>query len=151
MRVVEKVENIVRAKVADMGYELDDVEFAKENGSMVLTLYIYGENGIKIEDCERVSRSVEPLLDEIDPIEGQYYLSVSSIGIDRPLKRDRDFERNLGKDIIVKLYVPIEKKKEFIGTLKCFDAEEFTITLPKGQTMEFTRKQAALVKPHIVF
>ena len=151
MRVVDRVDNIVRAKVAELGCELDEVELVKENGALVLTLYIFSEGGITLADCERVSRAAEPLIDEADPIEGPYYLSVSSIGIDRPLKKDRDFERNIGKDVVVRLYVPVEKKKEYIGTLEHFDAEKFALTLAGGQTMEFTRKQAALVRPHIVF
>lgn len=87
MKTTEIVDSLVRGKIAEMGYELDEVEYVKEYGNMVLTLYIDSENGVTIDDCEKVSRAIDPILDENDPIEEAYYLSVSSIGIDRPLKR----------------------------------------------------------------
>lgn len=117
MKTTEIVDSLVRGKIAEMGYELDEVEYVKEYGNMVLTLYIDSENGVTIDDCEKVSRAIDPILDENDPIEEAYYLSVSSIGIDRPLKKDRDFERNMGKKLQVKLYAPINKKKSFWASL----------------------------------
>ena len=90
MKTTEIVDSLVRGKIAEMGYELDEVEYVKEYGNMVLTLYIDSENGVTIDDCEKVSRAIDPILDENDPIEEAYYLSVSSIGIDRPLKKDRE-------------------------------------------------------------
>ncbi len=75
-----------------------------------------------MNDCEKVSRAVDPALDEDDPIKEAYYLSVSSIGLDRPLKKDRDFQRNLGQKVTVKLYAPLEKKKEYTGVLVAFTA-----------------------------
>lgn len=151
MKITDKVDAIVRDIVTNMGYELDEVEFIKENGSWVLTLYIHSENGISLEDCERVSRAVDPVLDEADPIEAQYFLSVSSIGIDRPLRKNRDFERNIGKAVTLKLYAPIEKKKEFTGTLVSFDETAFIISFEDGKEMSFVRKQVAQVRPYIKF
>lgn len=118
MKTTEIVDSLVRGKIAEMGYELDEVEYVKEYGNMVLTLYIDSENGVTIDDCEKVSRAIDPILDENDPIEEAYYLSVSSIGIDRPLKKDKDFERNMGKKLQVKLYAPINKKKSFSASLR---------------------------------
>ena len=118
MKTTEIVDSLVRGKIAEMGYELDEVEYVKEYGSMVLTLYIDSENGVTIDDCEKVSRAIDPILDENDPIEEAYYLSVSSIGIDRPLKKDKDFERNMGKKLQVKLYAPINKKKELLEYIR---------------------------------
>lgn len=89
MKTTQTVEALLRPVVTGMGYELDEVEFQKEQGNWVLTLYIEHQDGrsATIDDCEAVSRAVDPILDEADPIEQAYYLSVSSIGIDRPLKR----------------------------------------------------------------
>lgn len=115
LKTTEIVDSLVRGKIAEMGYELDEVEYVKEYGNMVLTLYIDSENGVTIDDCEKVSRATDPILDENDPIEEAYYLSVSSIGIDRPLKKDRDFERNMGKKLQVKLYGAHKQEKGASG------------------------------------
>ena len=151
MKTTEIVDSLVRGKIAEMGYELDEVEYVKEYGNMVLTLYIDSENGVTIDDCEKVSRAIDPILDENDPIEEAYYLSVSNIGIDRPLKKDRDFERNMGKKLQVKLYAPINKKKELLGVLTGYDGESFTINVEKTGEVTIKRKDAALIRPWIDF
>lgn len=151
LKTTEIVDSLVRGKIAEMGYELDEVEYVKEYGNMVLTLYIDSENGVTIDDCEKVSRAIDPILDENDPIEEAYYLSVSSIGIDRPLKKDKDFERNMGKKLQVKLYAPINKKKEFLGVLTGYDEENFTINVEKMGEVTIKRKDAALIRPWIDF
>ena len=89
MKTTDVVDSLVRERIKELGFELDEVEYIKEYGSMVLTLYIDSPNGVTLDDCERVSRAVEPVLDENDPIEEAYYLSVSSLGLDRPIKRTR--------------------------------------------------------------
>lgn len=150
MRTVDTVEALLKPIVEDLGFELCDVEFQKEQGNWVLTLYIDREGGVTIEDCETVSRAVDPVLDEADPIEQSYYLSVSSLGIDRPLKKDRDYERSLGKELEIKLYAPVDKKKEFRGVLTAYDNESFTVSTKDGERT-FLRKSAALVRPHIEF
>ncbi len=151
MRTVDVVEELVSGTVEELGYELVEVEFVKEQEGWVLILYIDHPNGITLDDCERVSRAVDPILDEADPIQQSYYLSVSSLGLDRPLKKDRDFQRNIGKQITVKLYAPIEKKKEFTGTLTAFDAAGFSLQLKDGSEMHILRKDAALIRPYIEF
>ena len=156
MKITEAVDRAVRATVEAQGFELDEVEYQKEHGNWVLTLYIDAPGGVSLDDCERVSRAVDPVLDEADPIPEAYYLSVSSIGIDRPLKKDKDFSRNLGNKLDVKLYAPIKKKKEFMGTLLAFDAETFTLSLAgkggaAGEMLTIARKDAALVRPHREF
>lgn len=156
MKITEAVDQAVRATVEALGFELDEVEYQKEQGNWVLTLYIDAPEGVTLDDCERVSHAVDPILDEADPIPDAYYLSVSSIGLDRPLKKDRDFARNIGNKLDVKLYAPVNKKKEFLGTLVSFDADSFTIALVEkggaaGNEMTITRKDAALVRPHIDF
>lgn len=151
MKTTEIVDSLVRGKIAELGYELDEVEYIKEYGNMVLTLYIEGENGITLDDCEKVSRAVDPILDEADPIEEAYYLSVSSIGLDRPLKKDKDFARNIGQKLQVKLYAPVNKKKELVGELKAYDEESFTIDVEKAGEVTIKRKDAALIRPWIDF
>lgn len=156
MKITETVDQAVRATVEALGFELDEVEYQKEQGNWVLTLYIDAPEGVTLDDCERVSHAVDPILDEADPIPDAYYLSVSSIGLDRPLKKDRDFARNIGNKLDVKLYAPVNKKKEFLGTLVSFDADFFTIALVEkggaaGNEMTIARKDAALVRPHIDF
>lgn len=151
MKTTEIVDSLVRGKIAEMGYELDEVEYVKEYGNMVLTLYIDSENGVTIDDCEKVSRAIDPILDENDPIEEAYYLSVSSIGIDRPLKKEKDFERNMGKKLQVKLYAPINKKKELLGVLTDYDEKNFAINVEKMGEVTIKRKDAALIRPWIDF
>ena len=151
MKTVDAVDALLRPVVSHMGYELDEVEFIKEHGNWVLTLYIEKPDGtVTLDDCEAVSRAVDPILDEADPIEQAYYLSVSSIGIDRPLKKDRDYERNLGNKITAKLYAPHKGKKEFIGELIAFDENSFTIEV-NGAEMKILRKDASSVRPYIDF
>jgi len=150
-KTAETVDALLRPLIGGMGYALDEVEFQKEQGNWVLTLYIEHADGsaANIDDCEAVSRAVDPVLDEADPIDQAYYLSVSSIGIDRPLKKDRDFERSLGGMVTAKLYAPQNGKKEFTGTLASFDAESFTLALDKGGELVLRRKDAASIKPYI--
>ena len=150
MKTTEAVDRIVRKTVEDMGFSLCDVEFQKEYGNWVLTLFIDKPGGVTIDDCEAVSKAVEPVLDEADPIAQAYYLSVSSLGIDRPLKKDADFERNLGKEITVRLYVPVDGKKEFTGVLQSYAEDSFVLTADK-KDLTIKRKDAALVKPFIRF
>lgn len=151
MRTIDTIDALLRPTVASLGYELDEVEFKKEQGNWVLTLYLEGEAPITLDDCEKVSRAVEPVLDEADPIEQAYYLSVSSIGLDRPLKKDKDFQRNLLKPLDVRLYAPLNKKKEYTGTLVRFDQESFTLLVKNGAELTIGRKDASVVKPHLDF
>ena len=149
-KTTDLVESLVGGIVAELGYELCDVEYAKESGNWVLTLFIDQEGGVTIDDCERVSKAVDPVLDEADPIEQAYYLSVSSLGLDRPIKKDKDFARSLGKEVEVRLYAPLEGKKELTGVLSGFDEQSFTLT-QNGIELVLTRKDAALIKPVIHF
>lgn len=153
MKTTDTIDALLRPLVEGLGYGLDEVEYQKEQGNWVLTLYIERADGsaVDMDDCEKVSRAVDPVLDEADPIKDAYYLSVSSIGLDRPLKKDRDFERNLGKKVTVKLYAPLEKKKEYTGVLQDFNAEGFTLELEGGKPLAILRKDAAQVKPYIEF
>ena len=150
MKLTDMVFEICEPTVRQLGYELYDVEFQKEYDNWVLTLFIDRPEGVSLDDCELVSNAVDPLLDEADPIEQAYYLSVSSIGIDRPLKKDKDFDRNIGKKLDVRLYAPIGGKKELVGILASHTAESFVLETEKGQ-QELSKKACALIRPHIDF
>ena len=150
MKTTELVESLVKDTVEQLGFTLCDVEFAKEYGNWVLTLFIHKDGGVSIDDCEAVSRAVDPVLDQADPIEQAYYLSVSSLGLDRPIKKNGDFERNIGKLVSVKLYAPLDGKKELQGILTAYDAESFTLSAD-GKEVCIARKDAALIKPVIEF
>lgn len=152
MKTTDVVERLLGDKIKEMGFELCDVEFQKEYGyDWVLTLYINKEGGVTIDDCEAVSRAVDPILDEADPIEQAYCLSVSSLGLDRPLKKTADYQRNLGQELVVRLYKPFEGKKEWQGVLQSFDEESFTLLVDDSFEMTITRKEAAQVKPFLRF
>ena len=151
MKTTELCEQIAKPVIEEMGFELCDVEFQKEYGDWVLTFYIHKPDGVTIDDCEAVSKALDPILDEKDPIEQEYILSVSSLGIDRPLKKDRDFERAMGQEMQVKLYAPFEKKKEWIGVLTEFDEDSFTIRTEKEKVLHILRKDCALIRPYIRF
>lgn len=151
MKTTELCETLCKSAIESMGFELCDVEYQKEYGDWVLTFYIDKTGGVTIDECEAVSRAIEPILDEADPIESEYVLSVSSLGIDRPLKKDRDFERVTGTELEIKLYAPQNGKKQWIGTLTAFDADSFTVETETGETMVIRRKDCALVRPNIRF
>ena len=117
---------------------------------MNLTVVIDKDGGVTIDDCERLHKAIDAPLDELDPIDVSYTLNVSSPGIDRPLKSERDYKRNLGKDICVKLYQPKDGKKEYKGTLAAYDDDTFTIEA-RGKQITFNKKDTAKVEPIIVF
>jgi len=151
LKTTELVQKIVAEPVLKLGYELVDIEFQKEQARWVLTLFIDKEGGISLDDCERVSRAVEPLLDDKDPIAQSYFLCVSSPGLDRPLKNESDFKRALGKDVEIKLYLRREKKKEYIGKLLGFNALSISVLCKDGKEREFDLKEIALIRPHLEF
>jgi len=137
--------------VKKLGYELVEVKYAKEQGDDVLTLFIYNEQGISLNDCEKVSVAAEKILDKTDPISNKYILSVSSLGLDRPIITDGDFKRNKGKKVIVKLYAPKNGKKEYTGILLDFDADSFNIVSNNGNTHTFLKKEAAKIVLELEF
>ncbi|MDL2217571.1 ribosome maturation factor RimP [Christensenellaceae bacterium OttesenSCG-928-M15] len=151
MKTTEIVRELVEGTVTALGYDLVDVEFKKEQAGWVLTFFIDKQDGVSLDDCERVSREIDPILDEADPIAQPYYLSVSSPGLDRPLKTDKDLLRYLEKPVIVKLYAQVEKKKEFTGELKGVDEQTLTLVCNDKKERVFLRKDIAQVKPHIDF
>ena len=150
-----KVKQICEEKLSgvfqEMGYELVDVEYVKEGSGMSLIFTIDKDGGVNIDDCEVVSKKIDPLLDEINPTDDKpYTLVVSSPGLDRPLKTDRDLKRGLGKEVEITLFAKLDGKKVFDGVLDSFD--EKTITLEtEGTKQTFDREKVASTKLVIKF
>lgn len=146
-----RVEETAKPVAESLGYEYVDTEFSKQGKDWILTLYIDSPNGIGLDDCEKVSRAVEPLLDEKDFIEQHYYLCVSSVGLDRPLKTQRDFERNMGKSVDIKLYRPVDGTKEYSGQITGYSKETIEIRTAEGENVSIDLKDAAKISLHIDF
>ena len=127
-------------------FELVDVEWVKEGSNWYLRVYIDKEGGITVDDCEIINREFGDVLDEKDYISENYIFEVSSPGLDRPLKKEKDFVRSIGKDVEIRLYKPIDKKKEYVGTLESYDKNSVTIALEDGQKMTFERSPIALIR-----
>ncbi len=150
-KVSESVQALVTPIAESFGLEVVEVLYKKEYDGMNLTIVIDKEGGVTIDDCEKLHRAIDAPLDELDPIDCSYTLNVSSPGIDRPLTLPRDYKRNMGKEISVKLYKPLDGKKTYEGTLTAYDDDTFTIEDKKGVVRTFNKKDAANVEPIIVF
>ena len=146
-----KAEALVLPLVEANNFELVDVEYVKEAGTWYLRIYIDKEGGININDCELVSRAFSEILDKEDPIEDAYILEVSSPGLGRPLKKDKDFQRHLGDEVEVRTYKPINKQKEFVGLLDAWDKETVTLQMESGEMMTIARTDIALIRQYIEF
>lgn len=140
--IENKVESLIQKKVEAVGYELYDIEYVKEGKEHFLRVYIDNEKGISLEDCEKVSNEINPLLDEANIIADQYFLEVSSPGIERTLRKDKHLEKNIGKEVEVKLFKKDENgNKIYTGELKGFDEEKIKI-----EEIEIARKDIAQMK-----
>ncbi len=146
-----KAEELVLPIVNANNFELVDVEYIKEAGTWYLRVYIDKEGGININDCELVSRAFSEILDKEDYIEDAYILEVSSPGLGRPLKKDKDFQRNLGEEVEVRTYKAIDKQKEFTGLLEAWDKETVTLQLESGELLTLNRPDIALVRQALDF
>ncbi|MBO4325803.1 MAG: ribosome maturation factor RimP [Clostridia bacterium] len=145
-----RVAEIALPLVEGLGLELIDCEYKKEGGRRVLRIYIDKKGGVGLDDCEAVSRSVEPVLDSEDFIDEAYTFEVSSPGLDRPLKTERDFARYEGEDVEVGLYAAIDGKKKFTG--KLIGLKDGVVSIDcGGQTLEFQQKDISKVKRTIVW
>ena len=127
-------------------FELVDVEYVREVGIWYLRAYIDKDGGITVDDCETISRKLGEWLDEEDFISDSYILEVSSPGLGRPLKKEKDFVRSMGKDVEVRLYKPLNKQKEYRGALKSYDADTVTITLEDGGDLPLAKSDIALIR-----
>ena len=142
----QKTEEILIPIVEEYGYELVDVEYVREGGTWYLRAYIDKPGGISIDDCEAVSRRLSDLLDEKDYIEDSYIMEVSSPGLGRPLKKDKDFERSMGEEVEIRTYRMIDKQKEFTGILKAYDKDSVTGELGDGTERNFDKGDIALIR-----
>ena len=129
---------------AELGLELWDVEYVREAGQWFLRVYIDKDGGVSINDCEALSRALDPVLDEADPIPDSYVFEVSSAGAERELKRPSDFEKFMGSEVEVKLYQPYEGKKSLVGKLEGYENGDITIS-----SVQLKKSQIAQVKLHI--
>lgn len=127
-------------------FELVDVEYVREAGTWYLRAYIDKEGGIAVDDCAAVSRRLSQWLDETDFIDDSYIMEVSSPGLGRPLKKEKDFIRGVGKAVEIRLYRQLNKQKDFTGILMHYDKESVTIALEDGTEMVFTRSDIALIR-----
>ena len=142
----KKTEDYLLSLMEEYHFELVDVEYVKEAGNWYLRAYIDKEGGITVDDCEVVSRRLGEWLDEKDFIEDSYILEVSSPGLGRPLKKDKDFDRSIGEDVDIKLYKPMNKQKDYTGTLKAYDKNTVTVTVEDGTELVFNRPEIALIR-----
>ncbi len=142
----QQTEKLLEPVVAELGFELVDVEYVKEGGTWYLRAYIDKQGGITVDDCEAVSRRFSDILDEKDYIEDSYVFEVSSPGLGRPLKKEKDFARSIGEEVEIRTYRAIDRQKEFVGILKCYDAETVTIAYEDGSEQTFDRNDIALIR-----
>lgn len=127
-------------------FELVDVEYVKEGGTWYLRAYIDKEGGITVNDCELVAREMNEILDREDYIEDSYIFEVSSPGLGRPLKKEKDYARSMGKELEIRTYRAIDKKKEFYGILTDYDEKKVTIQTEEGETLTFAKTEIALIR-----
>lgn len=148
-KVTEIVAELARPIVEEHGCTLWDVEYVREAGTWYLRVYIDKDGGVSIDDCERISRELDPILDEADPIPDSYVFEVGSAGAERELKRPGDFAQFMGSEVEVKLYQPLDGAKSFVGILKAY-SDDGTVTVASGKKeLSFTKAQTAQVRLHV--
>ena len=150
MKITDQVAAFARPIVEQHGCSLWDVEYVREGSDYILRLCIDKEGGVDIADCEAISRAVDPILDERDPIPGSYQFEVCSAGLERALKRPEDFQRFLGSPITVKLYRPHNGLKELPAVLRSYEEDKLTVEAGK-ETITFEKSQVALVRLRVEF
>lgn len=150
MKITEQIAQLAQPVVESHGCSLWDVEYVREGTEYFLRVYIDKEGGVDITDCEAVSRAMDPILDEKDPIQGSYHFEVCSAGLERALKRPEDFERFLGSPITVKLYRPRNGVKELPCVLREYDNGRITVEAGK-ETITFEKSEVALVRLRVEF
>ena len=142
----QQTEELLEPIVSEFGFELVDVEYVKEAGNWYLRAYIDKPGGITVDDCEVVSRRFSEILDEKDYIEDSYIFEVSSPGLGRPLKKEKDFKRALGAEVEVRTYRAIDRQKEFVGLLKEYDSDTVTIEYEDESVQTFQKSEIALIR-----
>lgn len=147
-KITDKVTELAKPVVEEEGCSLWDVEYVREAGSWFLRIFIDKDGGVGIDDCERISRRLDPILDEADPIPDSYVFEVGSAGAERELKRPGDFEQFIGSEVEVRLYQPLNGCKVYVGVLAGYDNSRVTVTVGKNE-VSFDKSQIALVKLHV--
>lgn len=156
----EKIETLISETIEKLGYELYDVIYEKEAKDFYLRIFIDTPNGISLDDCEKVNDAINPILDEANYIKDQYFLEVSSPGVERRLRKNKHFEASIGKEVDINLYSPItlkqdeinEKKKKIIqlkiisGILKSFDENNITLEIESNEEIKIERKNISNIK-----
>ena len=144
--IEERVEALVGKSIEALGYQLYDVQYAKEGKDYFLRIFIENPQGtISLEDCEKVNNEIEEMLDEADYIKEQYFLEVSSTGVEKIIRKEKHLQENIDEYIDVKLFKPVNNSKEFVGVLKKFDNETIYIDV-NGEIVELERKNISLIK-----
>ena len=141
-----KTEQLIQPLIDANNFELVDVEFVKEGSDWYLRVYIDKDGGITVDDCELISRAFNEILDREDYISEQYIFEVSSPGLLRPLKKEKDYKRSVGKLIDIKLYKPVDKCKEFTGVLDSYDKDTVTIKMDDDTQKTFDRSNLAMIR-----
>ena len=142
----QQTEELLEPIVTEHGFELVDVEYVKEAGTWYLRAYIDKPGGITVDDCEVVSRQFSDILDEKDYIEDAYIFEVSSPGLGRPLKKEKDFKRSMGEEVEIRSYRAIDRQKEFTGILKAYDNDTVTIAYEDDTEQVFNKSDIALIR-----
>jgi ribosome maturation factor RimP len=142
----QKAGDLLEPIVEAQGFELVDVEYVKEGGTWYLRAYIDKEGGITIDDCEIVSRAFSDVLDRDDFIEDSYILEVSSPGLGRPLKKEKDYARSMGKELEIRTYRAVDGQKEFYGILTAYDSSSVTVKGEDGEEKTFQKDEIALIR-----
>ena len=142
----QQTEELLEPIVTGHGFELVDVEYVKEAGTWYLRAYIDKPGGITVDDCEVVSRQFSDILDEKDYIEDAYIFEVSSPGLGRPLKKEKDFKRSMGEEVEIRTYRAIDRQKEFTGILKAYDNDTVTIAYEDDTEQVFNKSDIALLR-----
>ena len=143
--IEEKVEQLIEKTINELGYKLYDVEYAKEGKDYFLRIFIDKNEGIDLNDCEKVNDAVNPILDAADYIKEQYFLEISSPGIERTLRKDKHLTQNIGEKVEIKLFKPINKQKNIIGILKDYNAEQIEIETSE-EVCKIDRKNISIIK-----
>ncbi len=141
-----RTEELITPILERMNFELVDVEYVKEGGTWYLRAYIDKEGGITVNDCEAVAREMNEILDREDYIEDSYVFEVSSPGLGRPLKKEKDYIRSMGKEVEIRTYRAIDREKEFYGILSAYDETTVTIEQEDGEMRTFNRSDIALIR-----
>lgn len=128
-KIEERVEELVTKPIDELGYKVYDVMYVKEGKDNYLRIFIDKESGISLDDCEKVNNAITDMLDEADIIKDQYFLEISSPGVERHIRKDKQLEEHIGKDINVRLFKPIDKQKELTATLQKFDDEQVVLLI----------------------